>query len=215
MPVKTLNYQKGVVRNNCVDCLDRTNVVQSIIARTNLLAILYSNNIIEKPKSPFLSQFPGDLEQAFRDLWVDNGNRMSMLYAGTPALKTDFTKLGRRTFRGMINDVTNSTTRWPNIYLNILDWYIGVIESWCWSRYVWVCLCCVFVKLGFFFLKSIYRKSDLYHTTTWFAINQSSIGTSLNLWYWNRYDNIKWDLKIENKNCHRDTQQWLIIQILH
>ena len=52
MPVKTLNYQKGVVRNNCVDCLDRTNVVQSIIGRTNLLAILHKNNIIFRDLKP-------------------------------------------------------------------------------------------------------------------------------------------------------------------
>lgn len=32
-----VNNQSGVIRTNCVDCLDRTNVVQSIIARKILL----------------------------------------------------------------------------------------------------------------------------------------------------------------------------------
>lgn len=31
-----LSSQKGVFRTNCIDCLDRTNVVQSLIARKNL-----------------------------------------------------------------------------------------------------------------------------------------------------------------------------------
>lgn len=29
--------QSGVVRTNCMDCLDRTNVVQSLLARRNIL----------------------------------------------------------------------------------------------------------------------------------------------------------------------------------
>ena len=33
---KTLTEQSGVFRTNCIDCLDRTNVVQSLIARKNL-----------------------------------------------------------------------------------------------------------------------------------------------------------------------------------
>lgn len=33
--------QKGVFRTNCMDCLDRTNVVQSVLARNILLSQLY------------------------------------------------------------------------------------------------------------------------------------------------------------------------------
>ena len=33
---KTLTEQMGVFRTNCIDCLDRTNVVQSLVARKNL-----------------------------------------------------------------------------------------------------------------------------------------------------------------------------------
>lgn len=39
--------QRGVVRTNCVDCLDRTNVVQSVIARRILLSWLLKLKIIE------------------------------------------------------------------------------------------------------------------------------------------------------------------------
>jgi midasin (ATPase involved in ribosome maturation) len=37
---------------------------------------------------------------------------MSYLYTGTPALKTDFTRTGKRTYRGAINDGINSVTRY-------------------------------------------------------------------------------------------------------
>ena len=109
--IKRFNYQKGVVRTNCVDNLDRSNVVQSIIGRYNLLRILAINKIIETPKNCYLDNMPALLETAFRETWVINGNTMSMLYAGTPALKTDFTRLGRRTTKGMIDDGINSVTR--------------------------------------------------------------------------------------------------------
>ena len=106
------NYQKGTVRTNCVDCLDRSNVVQSIIARHHLLDVLNKNGIITTPSDIYLSSLPSSLETAFRETWYLNGNTMSMLYAGTPALKTDFTRFGKRTLKGMIYDGINSVTRY-------------------------------------------------------------------------------------------------------
>lgn len=44
------NSQKGVFRTNCMDCLDRTNVVQSVIARQLLLSWLYKLGIQNKPR---------------------------------------------------------------------------------------------------------------------------------------------------------------------
>lgn len=44
----------------------------------------------------------------FRNIWTDNADRMSIMYSGTPALKTDFTRTGKRSFRGIINDGNNS-----------------------------------------------------------------------------------------------------------
>jgi hypothetical protein len=40
---------------------------------------------------------------------------VSVLYTGTPALKTDFTRTGKRTVKGAINDGLNSVTRY---YIN-------------------------------------------------------------------------------------------------
>ena len=40
---------------------------------------------------------------------------MSYLYTGTPALKTDFTRTGKRTYKGAINDGINAVCRY---YIN-------------------------------------------------------------------------------------------------
>lgn len=52
------------------------------------------------------------LENVFREGWTDNADVMSYLYTGTPALKTDFTRTGKRTYKGAMNDGINSVTRY-------------------------------------------------------------------------------------------------------
>ncbi len=55
------------------------------------------------------------MEQAFRNAWTDNADILSLLYTGTPALKTDFTRTGKRSTAGAIQDGRNSVTRY---YIN-------------------------------------------------------------------------------------------------
>jgi hypothetical protein len=43
--VKILTSQQGVFRSNCIDCLDRTNVVQTVFARQILHKMLFRLNI--------------------------------------------------------------------------------------------------------------------------------------------------------------------------
>lgn len=104
--------QKGVFRTNCMDCLDRTNVVQSVISRNLLLKQLAGINVGPRITGEAFQSFSGDLEAVFRDLWVKNADAMSLLYAGTPAQKTDFTKVGKRTVQGAISDGLYSVQRY-------------------------------------------------------------------------------------------------------
>ncbi|BGP46172.1 hypothetical protein JCM10450v2_002012 [Rhodotorula kratochvilovae] len=52
-----------------------------------------------------------DLDLAFNTLWADNGDAISREYAGTSALKGDFTRTGKRNWRGAMNDASNSVAR--------------------------------------------------------------------------------------------------------
>lgn len=112
-----LRRQKGVVRTNCIDCLDRSNVLQSMLARHNLLSILKERGL-SSSENIYLSDLPSGLEMVFRRTWVAHGNTLSILYAGTPALKTDFTLLGKRTVKGVLADAKNGITRFN---LNLLN----------------------------------------------------------------------------------------------
>ncbi|KAF9536944.1 hypothetical protein EC957_009340 [Mortierella hygrophila] len=101
--------QKGVIRTNCMDCLDRTNVVQSAISRHVLNHQLLRLGIASFPDKG-LSVYE-EFENIFNHVWANNGDAISREYAGTSALKGDFTRTGKRNLQGMINDATNSVAR--------------------------------------------------------------------------------------------------------
>ncbi|KRY49789.1 Nodal modulator 1 [Trichinella britovi] len=109
-----LKMQTGVFRTNCMDCLDRTNVVQSMIAKRSLECQFQSMKILRSGDSLF--RYPA-FESIYRNLWADNGDACSVQYAGTAALKSDFTRTGKRTFAGLAQDGYNA--------LDALDLFLG------------------------------------------------------------------------------------------
>lgn len=96
-----------------MDCLDRTNVVQSVISRYILLSWLVKLGIMTKSRNsgPF-ERLPENLEEIFRNQWTKNADVISILYSGTPAMKTDFTATGKRTWKGSLKDGYNGVKRY-------------------------------------------------------------------------------------------------------
>lgn len=103
------SWQSSVVRTNCMDCLDRTNVVQSLLARQALNRQMRDASILGPAESTAAST---SFETTFRNAWADNADVVSRAYSGTGALKTDFTRTGVRTKAGALADATNSLTRY-------------------------------------------------------------------------------------------------------
>ena len=54
-------------------------------------------------------------ETLFRSIWADHGDEISRQYAGTGAMKSAFTRTGKRDFNGLMDDGIKSLTRY---YLN-------------------------------------------------------------------------------------------------
>ena len=71
--------------------------------------------IFGQPKGDPFEKFIAPLEECFREAWTDNADMISIIYTGTPALKTDFTRTGQRTFKGALNDGVNAVQRY---YIN-------------------------------------------------------------------------------------------------
>ncbi|KAL3826123.1 hypothetical protein ACJIZ3_022152 [Penstemon smallii] len=109
---KILAEQEGIIRSNCIDCLDRTNVTQSYLARKSLNFQLQRLSALSPTES--ISMFSEDYE-IFKTLWVEQGDEISLEYSGTHALKRDLVRFGKQTMTGIIKDGMSAISRY---YLN-------------------------------------------------------------------------------------------------
>lgn len=107
-----IEEQGGVVRTNCIDCLDRTNVTQSMIGRKMLESQLRRIGVFGAEET--IASHP-NFDENFKILWANHGDDVSIQYSGTPALKGDFVRFGRRTVEGIMKDGWNALARY---YLN-------------------------------------------------------------------------------------------------
>ena len=107
----TKQRQTGIIRTNCMDCLDRTNVVQSALAQHML------QNDLEKVGLD-IDFIQDSTTQWFNTLWADNGDAISREYASTSALKGDYTRTRKRDYRGALNDFGLTLTRYYNNIVN-------------------------------------------------------------------------------------------------
>merc|ERR1719225_164354 len=98
--------QIGTVRTNCTDCLDRTNAVQTFLGLEVLQYSLMDLGLTDKPN--IVSRF----EEMFKQMWLNNGNELSKMYAGTGALGGGGSKLidgARSAARTIQNNLLDST----------------------------------------------------------------------------------------------------------
>lgn len=121
---KIVEKQTGVLRTNCMDCLDRTNVTQSSVGgwalQQQLAAEGLSIDLQSDPKTFW-----------FNNLWADNGDAISKQYAGTAALKGDFTRTRKRNWAGALSDFSLTLNRYYNnifgdyFLQTCIDYYLG------------------------------------------------------------------------------------------
>ncbi|KAJ1732814.1 Inositol-1,4,5-trisphosphate 5-phosphatase 1 [Coemansia biformis] len=99
-----VSFQRGVQRTNCIDCLDRTNVVQSVVSRSAIGEFLRTSDSVPRYTADAVI---GGLGQ----MWGANGNAISQLYTGTDALKSDVTTSGKSGWVGFLSDASKSLSR--------------------------------------------------------------------------------------------------------
>ncbi|PKS06412.1 hypothetical protein jhhlp_007160 [Lomentospora prolificans] len=93
--------QEGVFRTNCLDCLDRTNLIQTMISQMAVETFLSHRG----------EYAASDFWMRHSSLWADNGDALSKIYAGTGALKTSFTRHGKMSLSGAMADFRKSAQR--------------------------------------------------------------------------------------------------------
>ncbi|ODQ77214.1 hypothetical protein BABINDRAFT_17198, partial [Babjeviella inositovora NRRL Y-12698] len=103
---RVASQQAGIFRTNCLDCLDRTNLIQQVLSTACLNMFLQDHRI---------KNTDADLFTKHGTLWADHGDQISQIYTGTNALKSSFTRNGKMSFAGALSDMTKSVSR---MYIN-------------------------------------------------------------------------------------------------
>lgn len=65
-----------------------------------------------RPRFPVARFDTRQVDVAFRVMWADHGDEVSNQYAGTGAMKSAFTRTGKRDIWGLLDDGAKSLTRW-------------------------------------------------------------------------------------------------------
>ena len=92
--------QSGVIRTNCIDCLDRTNVAQQMICLETLTQLIPDLNTGHK------------WNEALIFLWAMGGDHISKEYSGTESVLTQITLKGFQSTQDKINHKLISAKRW-------------------------------------------------------------------------------------------------------
>ena len=116
-----------------MDNLDRTNVAQSAIAKWMLNRQLRDIGVLKEYEGvddypDFMFHFRNSEQESsprvhllltYFLVWADHADAISKAYSGTGALKTDFTRTGKRSYAGALGDGVNSVMRYlKNNYLD-------------------------------------------------------------------------------------------------
>ncbi|KAJ1881510.1 phosphatidylinositol-3,5-bisphosphate 5-phosphatase [Coemansia sp. RSA 1722] len=100
--------QAGVVRSNCIDCLDRTNAAQSIIGKVALAHQLYALGIISHPHLSFATDAAAIIEEMYHDL----GNTIALQYGGSHLVNTVQTYRRNTNWRSHSRDIVEALRRY-------------------------------------------------------------------------------------------------------
>lgn len=80
MDTNEVTYQTGIIRTNCVDCLDRTNTAQFAMGRAALAYQLHKMGFL---KSPPRLEFDSDCVTMLESLYEIHGDTLALQYGGS------------------------------------------------------------------------------------------------------------------------------------
>ncbi|KIX04441.1 uncharacterized protein Z518_05309 [Rhinocladiella mackenziei CBS 650.93] len=105
-----LKLQSGVARTNCIDCLDRTNAAQFVIAKKALGYQLQALGVIEEPSV----EYDSDAVNLFTHMWHDHGDTIAVQYGGSHLVNTMATYRKINQWTSHSRDMVESFKRYYN-----------------------------------------------------------------------------------------------------
>ncbi|KAI1610784.1 phosphatidylinositol-bisphosphatase [Exophiala viscosa] len=105
-----LKLQSGVARTNCIDCLDRTNAAQFVIAKKALGYQLQALGVIEGTHI----EYDSDAINLFTHMWHDHGDTIAVQYGGSHLVNTMATYRKINQWTSHSRDMVESFKRYYN-----------------------------------------------------------------------------------------------------
>ena len=137
-----LSLQNGVIRSNCIDCLDRTNVYQQIIGTAVVIIQLRFFGVDSKEPENENEEIYGVLTEIYKNM----GNVLSNQYAGSEAhkqtIKDDRSKVNKimgkfpemfNTFKRYFNNSFNDANKQCRINLFLGKYQIKEYQPYIWE----------------------------------------------------------------------------------
>ncbi|KAM0751709.1 hypothetical protein T439DRAFT_313088 [Meredithblackwellia eburnea MCA 4105] len=120
--------QFGVIRTNCIDCLDRTNAAQFVIGKAALGHQLLALGIIHDPYLPFDS----DAVNLITEMFHDHGDTIALQYGGSHLVNTmdTYRKIGQWTSHSR-DTIENLRRYYTNSFVDAdkqaaIDLFLGI-----------------------------------------------------------------------------------------
>ncbi|XP_051155990.1 polyphosphoinositide phosphatase isoform X2 [Leptopilina boulardi] len=100
--------QTGIIRTNCVDCLDRTNTAQFAIGKCALGYQLCALGILQTPKL----EFDSDCVRMLEELYEDHGDTLALQYGGSQLVHRIKTYRKTAPWTSQGNDIMQTLSRY-------------------------------------------------------------------------------------------------------
>lgn len=100
--------QTGIIRTNCVDCLDRTNTAQFAIGKCALGFQLCALGVLESPKL----EFDTDCVRMLEELYEDHGDTLALQYGGSQLVHRIKTYRKTAPWTSQGNDIMQTLSRY-------------------------------------------------------------------------------------------------------
>ncbi|XP_046738067.1 polyphosphoinositide phosphatase isoform X4 [Diprion similis] len=106
--VRKGTLQTGIIRTNCVDCLDRTNTAQFAIGKCALGFQLCALGVLEAPKL----EFDSDCVRLLEELYEDHGDTLALQYGGSQLVHRIKTYRKTAPWTSQGNDIMQTLSRY-------------------------------------------------------------------------------------------------------
>lgn len=116
--LKSTKIQRGIIRTNCIDCLDRTNAAQFIICKEALSHQLQSLGFISKSTN---LDYDSDLINILTEIFHDHGDTIAVQYGGSNLVNTMDSYRRINQWSSHTRDILNSIKRiYSNSFMDLI-----------------------------------------------------------------------------------------------